>query len=200
MSELLQWENDSVILSEAKKIKLNIGCGSEKIKGFINIDSDSNLNPDKVYDIRNELPFQDSTVDQIVMYHTLEHIPKVFWQTIFLDFSRVLKVDGKFWLSFPNYLTVMKYWISNHRGMREFWEACVFGRGLSEGDRHRSVTTPDEVKSFLTKSGFEIYLEGDDGEDHNSLLKCKNRKPILYTDVLKDVVWGSERNSERSEE
>jgi SAM-dependent methyltransferase len=178
-------------------LKLNIGCGTGKIEGFINIDIDESLNPDKVYDIRNELPFQPDTVDQIVMYHTIEHIPKCHWQGIFLDFSRVLKKESEFWISYPEYSVVFDYWKTNYRGLREFWEAVIFGRGISPADRHCSVSDTDEMMYYLTRSGFEIYYRSDDGESHNTLLKCKNKKAVLYETVLKEAVWQLDRQSEQ---
>jgi predicted SAM-dependent methyltransferase len=179
---------EDLIMSESP-IRLNIGCGTGKIEGFINIDIDESLQPDKVYDIRNELPFQPSMVDQIVMYHTIEHIPKCHWQEIFLDFSRVLKANSELWISYPEYTRVFEYWKTNHRGLREFWEACIFGRGHSAADRHCSISDTDEMIYYLSKSGFEVYYQGDDGESHNTLLKCKNRKAVLYENVLKEAVW-----------
>ena len=178
-------------------IRLNIGCGTGKIDGFVNIDCDPELKPDRVYNIINELPFQKDTVRQIVMYHTIEHIPKCFWQGIFLDFSRVLEPFGQFWISYPEYTKVWDYWKTNFRGQREFWEACVFGRGSSQSDRHCSISDTEEIKSFLTRSGFEIYWEGNDGESHNTLLKCRNLKPLLYEDVLKERVWPTEQQFEQ---
>ncbi|MFH1420531.1 MAG: methyltransferase domain-containing protein [Candidatus Aenigmatarchaeota archaeon] len=57
-------------------MKLNIGCGSNKINGYVNCDIDSRASPDKVIDITKKLPFKTNSVDEIVCFHTLEHIPQ----------------------------------------------------------------------------------------------------------------------------
>lgn len=179
------------IIEKEVNLKLNLGCGVGKIEGFINVDIDETLKPDKVFDIRGAFPLEDNSCSQVVMYHTLEHLEKTFWQGLFIEVSRVLEIGGKFWLTFPEYPVVWKYWESNHRGMREFWERCMFGRGTTLHDRHISVTARGEVEKFLFRSGFLIEIsQVEPQEDHNSLIMASNRKPFLYSEVLKDSVWG----------
>ena len=56
-------------------MKLNLGCGQSKKKGYINIDSSKQVNPDKVIDLEKaRLPFKDNSVDEIIAEHVLEHI------------------------------------------------------------------------------------------------------------------------------
>ena len=56
-------------------MKLNLGCGQSKKKGYINIDSSKQVNPDKVIDLEKaKLPFKDNSVDEIIAEHVLEHI------------------------------------------------------------------------------------------------------------------------------
>lgn len=55
-------------------VKLNLGCGTDKRKGYINIDSSSSVKPDKVINLEKRLPFKDNSVDEVLAYHVLEHI------------------------------------------------------------------------------------------------------------------------------
>ena len=89
---------DSTGIYQNKMIKLNLGCGLEKLEGYINIDNDPSVEPDVLYDIANdglELWLDDS-IDEIRAYDFLEHIP--LGRTIFVldEIWRVLKHDGKF--------------------------------------------------------------------------------------------------------
>lgn len=55
--------------------KLNLGCGSKKLDGFVNIDIDKDVNPDKVLDLeKGKLPFKDNSVDYVVANYVLECI------------------------------------------------------------------------------------------------------------------------------
>ena len=58
-----------------KKVKLNLGCGRDKKKDYINLDSSKNVRPDKVWNLeKTPLPFKNNFVDEVVAEHVLEHI------------------------------------------------------------------------------------------------------------------------------
>ena len=57
-------------------LKLNLGSGSNKIDGFINIDLNPDNKPDLVANILEPLPYNDGSIDEIVLFHTIEHIQK----------------------------------------------------------------------------------------------------------------------------
>ena len=60
-----------------KKLRLNLGCGNNKLEGFINIDqSDKHCKPDLVFNLENTpYPFKTSSVKYIKMTSVLEHLP-----------------------------------------------------------------------------------------------------------------------------
>ena len=53
-------------------LKLHLGSGIKRLKGFLNVDLDPNVNPDIIADLRN-LPFDDSSVDEIYACAVIEH-------------------------------------------------------------------------------------------------------------------------------
>ncbi|AHF96473.1 Methyltransferase domain-containing protein [Desulfurella multipotens] len=56
-------------------IKLNLGCGDKKLDGFVNVDFVEAVNPDVVWDLEKvPWPFEDSSVDEILLNHVLEHL------------------------------------------------------------------------------------------------------------------------------
>lgn len=57
-------------------MKLNLGCGFDKKKGYLNCDISKKVNPDKIIDLEKKLPFKDSSVDEILIFHVLEHFQK----------------------------------------------------------------------------------------------------------------------------
>ena len=66
-------------------LKINFGCGSSKIPGFLNCDADENLHPDRIVDLlKFPYPFEDATAGLIVLSHTIEHIQARFHEAILL--------------------------------------------------------------------------------------------------------------------
>lgn len=55
-------------------MKLNLGCGVNKIEGCLNCDIAPEVKPDKILNLEEELPFGTNSVDEIHIYHVLEHI------------------------------------------------------------------------------------------------------------------------------
>jgi len=56
-------------------MRLNLGCGNSKIDGYLNVDSQEACAPDQVVDLETfPWPFEDNSVDEIVMSHVLEHL------------------------------------------------------------------------------------------------------------------------------
>ena len=56
------------------EFKLHLGCGVDYKEGYLNCDVSKEVNPDKVLDLEEKLPFRDSVVEEIIINHTLEHI------------------------------------------------------------------------------------------------------------------------------
>jgi len=54
--------------------RLNIGSGTDYREGWINLDYNPKYKPEVVWDLTKlPLPFEDSTFDEIIMIHVLEH-------------------------------------------------------------------------------------------------------------------------------
>jgi len=86
---------------ELEEVCLNLGCGYNKLKGFINVDAYEICKPDIVWDLdRRPWPWDDNSVDHIAMFHVLEHI-KDWWEAI-EECARILKVGGSIDLRVPD--------------------------------------------------------------------------------------------------
>lgn len=69
--------------------KLNLGCGSDHLEGWCNVDCHAACQPDVVHDLeRIPWPFEDDTADEILLQHVLEHLGST--PQAFLDVMREL--------------------------------------------------------------------------------------------------------------
>lgn len=79
--------------SDAKPTLLNLGCGFKKAQGWINVDAYECCHPDIQWDLNKfPYPWEDNSVDGIMMSHILEHIPN--WWEAFNECVRILKPNG----------------------------------------------------------------------------------------------------------
>jgi predicted SAM-dependent methyltransferase len=172
-------------------MKLNLGCGTNKIDGFINVDIDGTLEPDQVWDFRKTFPIKTCSVDEIVMYHIIEHIEKKYHFDILTEIQRVLKPEGTVTFSFPEFLKVVENWKENKRGLRDFWEATIFGRQASKFDYHVCIMDSEQFSVHLVRHGFEILVsKPEPGQEFNSFIKAKKVPYSTFESVIQDCVFG----------
>lgn len=117
-----------------EEIKLNLGCASRPLKGYVNIDLDTieemkarypNLEfEDGVeifqYDIFN-LPYENDTVSEVRCDSMLEHLSFLEEKMFFTEMSRVLKKGGKLVFSVPDFEDLVKKWLKAEEDWREFY-------------------------------------------------------------------------------
>jgi predicted SAM-dependent methyltransferase len=97
-----------------RKIKLNIGCGTDYKKSWINIDNNSDHNIEKLdlnWDLRYPLPFEDNSVDFIFNEHFFEHITPEEALPIMQDLKRVLKPGGVMRIAMPDLESVVSHYL-----------------------------------------------------------------------------------------
>ena len=79
---------------EVIAMKLNLGCGDKILDGWINIDKFDTFKVDIVHDLeRIPYPFEDDSVDEILLSHVLEHLgqnPDTF-NNIIMELYRICK-------------------------------------------------------------------------------------------------------------
>ncbi len=82
--------------------KLNLGCGSDKKAGYINLDWQESAKPDVQHDLnRIPYPFGDNTFDLIEAFHVIEHLDRPF--TVMKELHRILKPGGTLHIKVPHF-------------------------------------------------------------------------------------------------
>jgi|TARA_R110000796_G_scaffold152865_1_gene269245 predicted SAM-dependent methyltransferase len=116
------------------KLKLNLGCASNLLEEYVNIDQDNidvirkrypwiDFPKDAIiyqYDVFN-LPYKDNTVDEIIADGFIEHLSFIEERKIFEEIKRVLKVGGKLSFAVPNFEKVVKLWLEAEDNWQDFF-------------------------------------------------------------------------------
>ena len=99
--------------------RLNIGCALNHEPGWVNLDMDSRVHPDVLFDVENvPLPFEDNTFDCILGSHVFEHVVNLV--PLMHDLYRILKPGG-FLLAITPYGSSDDAWDCPHH-VRSFTE------------------------------------------------------------------------------
>lgn len=86
-------------------MRLNLGCGNNKMAGYLNVDSQQACAPDQVVDLEAfPWPFEDNSVEEIVMSHVLEHLgeTKEIYLSIIKELYRICKPGAEINIKVPH--------------------------------------------------------------------------------------------------
>lgn len=105
---------------------LHIGCGSNILEGYTNLDIFPNEGVDVVCDAREGLPFEDGQFEQTFSEHMLEHVDyPISTKSILGEMVRVTKVGGKVVVGVPDASHVIKAYVAEDSSyfdeLRERW-------------------------------------------------------------------------------
>ncbi len=144
-------------------IRLNLGCGTNKIPGWINIDSVPAMTPDLLHDIARPLPFSDESVEEVLADGLLEHFDKYQRYLVFHEWTRVLKPGGRMNVGVPNFPKIL------HRYFKfrfEDFVDTIFGETMWESrtylghfGNHKWGYSRASLAAFVGRFGLEIVSE-----------------------------------------
>lgn len=86
-------------------MRLNLGCGMDKRAGYVNVDKMPACVPDVVLDIeRLPWPWPDSSVEEVMMIHVLEHIGREAetYLGVIKELWRVCRHDARVHIAVPH--------------------------------------------------------------------------------------------------
>jgi len=87
--------------------KLNLGCATDYLEGFVNIDMNKNIKADVYCNFEESLPFEDNTFDYVYASHILEHISYNNFFKFIEEIWRVCKNGAKIDILCPHSTSIM---------------------------------------------------------------------------------------------
>lgn len=97
---LLEKKINDLLINRGRKI--HIGCGTDILEGYINIDSSPDVGADLLLDASRLNHFPDACVDTIESYHFLEHLDYYFAIKTLQHFYRMLTHGGVLLIELPD--------------------------------------------------------------------------------------------------
>ncbi len=153
-------------------MKLNLGCGRERLDGYVNLDLRSDV-ADFVGDAAN-LSFPDASCDEVRAIDLLEHFPIHKTQSVLTGWRRVLTSDGTLIVRVPN-LQGLGRLISEDTPEAAAYIRNVYGghRWGPDGswDTHHTGWTPRLLDEALGRAGFRV-LSNDCELNMTAVAEC----------------------------
>jgi len=148
------------------KVRINFGCGSNRIEGWINHDIE--------VDLTKRLPYDDSQADYVFAEHVVEHLTIHEAYRFFQECYRILKPGGAIRITVPSVTNVFQKkndaylkFLQEHKwgngSEASAVESIIFNHG------HQSMWTDEILKTVLSNIGFKSY----------SAALYKSRSPTL---------------------
>ena len=141
-------------------MKLHVGCGTNKLSGWINIDGVDACKPDLVHDLSKILPYPDLSADELRADGVLEHFDKYMRYCIMSDWARVLKIGGLLHLELPDFRKLL----TRFRKFYDFdgFVDTFFGENMLHGEiyighfgNHKWGYSRHSLIAFIKKFGIE---------------------------------------------
>jgi len=141
-------------------LRVHLGPGRKKyLDGWVNVDANMFTGKCDVWaDLRNPLPFHDSTVNAVYSHHVVEHLPSL--KSHFQEVYRCLKPGGVYRLGGPNGDSAIKKFIENDK---EWFDDFPDNRSSIGGrfenfifcrQEHLTILTSSYLEELMTNAGF----------------------------------------------
>ena len=121
-------------ISSDAPIKINLGCASRLLPGYINIDTDSiesiqsrypnvKINTEHTFLQGNffEIDFQEGSIDEIRADSLIEHLSFKEEKKFFQRCSKLLKTNGLLYIETPDFEWTVKTWINAKDDWQDFY-------------------------------------------------------------------------------
>ncbi|MHA1615089.1 MAG: methyltransferase domain-containing protein [Candidatus Thorarchaeota archaeon] len=179
-------------------MKLNIGCGLEYKKGYVNIDAFDNTVADRLMSVTN-LEFDDQFFSHIACIQVLEHLGAAKSIYALSEIYRVLTTEGTFLLETPDLVNSFKSFIKGDEDNRKLIMNWIYGLD-TPGMSHKYGFPKELLERMLHEAGFiDIKIvQLNPKSIHPSLrATCKKGNSRIYqviSQFRKTIIEGKQVN------
>ncbi len=158
-------------------LKLNLGCGLEYKKGYINIDAFDRTVADRVMSALN-LEFDDNTFSQVDCMQVLEHLGAAKSIYAVAEVYRVLKPEGLFRLETPDLKSSFKRFLKGDEERRKLVMNWIFGLDMP-GMSHKYGFPEELLERMLLETGFvDIEIKQTNTKSTHPSLQATCKKAL----------------------
>lgn len=160
-------------------MKLNLGCGGDYKKGYLNVDAFDDTVADKIMSAFN-LDLEENSFDEIYMSQLIEHLGIVGGIHSLSECFRVLEPGGKLIIETPDLRKSFEKYLNGDRETRKNILPWIYGVDIS-GMIHRFCYPEDLLEETLQNTGFiNIKKEFFEIDQYEPVLKIICEKPTEY--------------------
>lgn len=179
----------------AKDLCLNIGCGPNVLRGWVNLDIARGEEIDVVWDLRRGLPFPNESCSAVFGEHVIEHLSKEDAEQLARDCHRVLQPGGVLRLSTPD----AGLYLRSYAGDRQFLRHPSFTRleetlmdrinhMMREDGQHLWAYDAESLFLLLNKAGFSSAARQEFGRSVHSLMRSIDSEGRAFESLYVDAV------------
>ncbi len=147
------------------KIYVNVGCGLDSGREFINIDVLTLPNIHHIHDITDLGMLRDNSVDLLYASHVVEHLPRPKLLPTLKEWRRVLKSGGIFRFSVPDFDNLIK--VYEDSGNVETIRDQVLGQNPPYNNHHTLWNYDQAVKVLTTANFTNVRRWSPDAVEHH---------------------------------
>jgi predicted SAM-dependent methyltransferase len=172
----------------AKPFRVNVGCGNEPFKEWINLDADRATDADLLWDVTEGLPFPDETCAFIYCEHFLEHIPVQEGVRFLSECRRSLQKDGVIRIGMPSAQEIVRNYYENDWASQPWLEKYGYTSIKTRAEYvnvcfrewgHQWLYDTEELERRLREAGFSQIENVGWGESKHPELR--NRETRIET-------------------
>jgi SAM-dependent methyltransferase len=181
-------------LTRGSGLRLNLGCGSLALAGWVNVDL-IGLPVDVAWNLSRPLPFADASAEAIFHEHVLEHLPAPTGYAFLQECYRVLRPGGVMRAAIPDASKYIHSYCDPRHTFLNSWRG-IESRGLPPllglqeefyGFGHRTIYDFETFAFFCNAVGFSTIEQRLFGESRVD--PCPDsewrKSDSFYADVVK---------------